>query len=328
MSDAKPDNARSFEAADLTTGESTEASQDVYVLFTMDCEAAKTDVTPYGSMMSSSGPSDYRESERSIRHYVAAAGAHGFPATLFVHPQVAANQREFLLQLQETGVCLGLHLHPYKLVHGRYEWDLGAYAYEEQREILQEATDLWENALEQRPYWFRGGYFSANDSTFGLLHELGFRGGSVSIPGRVLPEHCSVWAGAEAYPHRAHLGFRQVKGDSSFAEIPIAVDLKRPVEVGAAGEQGYEWPYIPADGYDHQKVVWDILERLTMDAPRYGAIVMNTHNDKDYSNPGHPASVNMRLILDAIASSCAQMGLRPVGITVEDLCALVLSEGW
>ena len=39
---------------------------------------------------------------------------------------------------------------------------------------------------------FRAGYFSANDMTYGVLEALGFRGGSVSIPGQILPEHCSV----------------------------------------------------------------------------------------------------------------------------------------
>jgi len=302
------------------------ALQDAFVLFTMDCEPAKIDVTPYGSQMSQSGPSDYVESERSIRGYVAAAEAHGFPTTLFVHPEVATSQREFLLELQEEGTCLGLHLHPYKLEGGRYKYDLGAYSASEQREMLQEATDVWEKALGQKPRYFRGGFFSANDNTFRVLQELGFRGGSLSIPGRVLPEHCSVWAGAEPYPHRAHLSFRQLEGSSEFVEIPVSVDFQRPVQVGAAKEQGYEWPYIPARAYDHKGVIRDILERFRSDSPHYGTIVMDTHNDQDYSNPEHPSSLNLELIFNSIMSLCAEMCMRPIGCTVETLCDLIVGR--
>jgi len=301
---------------------------DVYVLFTMDCEPAKTEVTPYGTRMSKSGPSNWAESASAIRHYVAAVRVHGFPVTLFIHPEVAANQRDLLRELQRDGACLGLHLHPYKLAGGRHRYDLGAYPYAEQRAILEEAAHLWERALRQEPRWFRGGYFSANDATFALLSELGFRGGSVSIPGRVLPSHGSVWAGAEPYPHRAHLAFRQLLGESDFVEIPVSVDWKRPVEVGEAGEQGYEWPYIPAEKYDHPQVIRGILEGVRREAPRYGTLVMDTHNDKDYADPHHPATVNLRRILDAIASAAPPLGLRPVGVTVEQLCdRLLLEEG-
>ena len=101
-------------------------SQVVYILLTMDCESAKLDVSPYASSMSSSGPADYAKSERSIRGYVETAGASGYPVTLFAHPEVAIAQRELLLELQDEGACLGLHLHPYKLSDGRYEHDLGA----------------------------------------------------------------------------------------------------------------------------------------------------------------------------------------------------------
>ena len=256
------------------------AVQTVYVLLTMDCESAKMDVTAYASGMSGSGPSDYRESERSIRGYVEVAKAYGYPVTLFVHPEVAVGQPDLLLDLQQNGTCLGLHLHPYKFAGGCYQHDLGAYTGAEQREILQEAVAVWEGALGQKPKYFRGGYFSANDATFGVLQELGFRGGSLSNPGRVLPLHCSAWSGAAPYPHRAHPGFRLIEGESDFVEVPVSVAFGRPVAVGHAGEQGYEWPYIP-HSYNHEAVIRDILERFQVDSPQFGTIVTDTHNDQD-----------------------------------------------
>ena len=199
---------------------------------------------------------------------------------------------------------------------------MGASTAREQREILGKAAEAWARALGQHPSYFRAGYFSANDATFGVLHELGFRGGSLSNPGRVLPEHCSVWAGAPVYPHRAHLGFRLIAGDSDFVEIPVSVDFQRPMHRGDAGEVGYEWPYIPSKTYDHAQVIAHIAERIKADSPNVGVIVTDTHNDQDYTDPEHPASSNLRLILDAIESSCADAGLRPVGATVRSLCDL------
>jgi hypothetical protein len=33
-------------------------------------------------------------------------------------------------------------------------------------------------------------------------------------------------------------------------EVPVSVDYRRPIELGAAGETGYEWPYIASLDYD------------------------------------------------------------------------------
>jgi hypothetical protein len=190
--------------------------------------------------------------------------------------------------------------------------------------MLSAASEAWGGALDQRPLYFRAGYFSANDCTFRVLQDLGFRGGSLSNPGRVLPEHCSVWAGAEPYPHRANPAFRQIAGTSNFIEVPVSVDYQRPVETGAAGEQGFEWPYVPAS-YDHRQVVEHVLERTLADAPKYGTLVLDTHNDQEYLDPTHFATVNLRLILDTAFSRCEKMGLQPVGATLETMCDLLLS---
>jgi hypothetical protein len=298
----------------------------LFLLLTMDCETARKDITGHAASMSPSGPRDYVASERSIRGYASVASAYGFPLTLFVHPEVAAAHRELLLELQSQGHCLGLHLHPYKFANGRYTEDLGAYSAEEQREMLGAAVAAWKGILGQEPLYFRAGYFSANDSTFRVLQELGFRGGSLSNPGRVLPAHCSVWSGAEPYPHRAHLGFRQLTGGSSFVEVPVSVDYERPVQRGAAGEQGYEWPYIPAP-YDHRQVVQHILERSRSAGARTSTLVLDSHNDQDYGDPGHPATVNLSLILDSAKSCAAGMDVSLVGATLETICDLVLADG-
>jgi hypothetical protein len=294
-------------------------SLPVNIMMTMDCESAKVDVSDHGIHMSSSGPADYVESERSIRGFVETIQAAGFPATLFLHPEVAIAHRDLVLDLQTAGACLGLHLHPYKMVDSDYTQDLGAYPESLQRTILQKATDVWAETVGQHPRYFRAGYFSANDSTFGILEDLGYHGGSLSNPGRLLPSHFSVWRSGDPYPHRAHRAFRLVSGDSDFIEVPVAVAYGRPVARGHAGEEGYEWPYIPHT-YDHAAVISDILGRFQQDRPRFGTFVSDTHNDHDYTDPSAPASVNLRCILDAIEASCEAMNLVPEGITIDTLC--------
>jgi peptidoglycan/xylan/chitin deacetylase (PgdA/CDA1 family) len=290
----------------------------VNILMTMDCESANVDVSDHGISMSSSGPADYAESERSIRGFVEIVEAAGYPATLFLHPEVAIAHADLVREMHASDTCLGLHLHPYKLADSAYPED-------QQRGILKRAIEAWENALGERPQYFRAGYFSANDCTFRILEELGFRGGSLSSPGRLLPSHFSVWRDAVPYPHRAHRAFRLVAGDSDFIEVPVAVAYGRPVARGHAGEQGYEWPYIPHT-YDHAAVVSDILKRFNKDQPQFGTLVTDTHNDHDYSNPQSAASINLRCILDAIDASCETLGLEPKGTTIDALCDRVREE--
>jgi hypothetical protein len=220
--------------------------QDIYVLVTADCETAHCDVTPHSLSMSSSGPADYTEGERSLEGYAAVTQHYGFPLTLFAHPEVARNSPDLLLQLEAQGACLGMHLHPYKFWDGSYKWDVGAYTAAEQRQFFTEAVADWEAALGKRPIYFRSGYSSGNDMNYGVLLEMGFRGVAIANPGRNLPQHCSVWVGTEHYPHRTHLGFRQLVGISDLVEIPVSVDLQRPLMLDHAGGAGYEWPYVPA----------------------------------------------------------------------------------
>ena len=296
------------------------------MLLTMDCETARSDLTPYAIRMSGSGPVDYRESGRSIRAYVETAASNGFPVTLFAHPEVASENTELLLELREQGACLGLHLHPYKFKGGKYKYDLGAYSAGEQSGIVSEAMQVWESALGSPPRYFRAGYFSANDETFGVLKELGFAGGSLSNPGRVLPGHHSVWAGAEPYPHRADLECRLTRGTSEFVNVPVSGAFGRPVKRGHAGERGYEWPYVPHK-YPHGEVIRDVLDRFSTELPRFGTIVADSHNDQDYSDPEHPARRNLEVIIRSIRDICKQMEMRAVGVTLDALCDRVLAHG-
>ena len=299
--------------------------QDVYLLMTADCETARSDLPASALAMSASGPADYQESERSMRGYAGFARRYGFPLTLFVHPEVARANSSLLIELKDEGACLGLHLHPYKFLAGAYQFDLGYYSAVEQRKMLSEASALWEDALGFRPRYFRAGYFSANDSTFRVLSELGFLGGRLSLPDRLLPPHQSVWVGAPPYPHRVHLDFRLMAGDSDFVEVPVAVDYEQPFDVGHAGDRGHAWPYVPA-GYPHKQAIWNIVNRIRDTKPPIGVIVLDTHNDQDYLDPMHPASQNLELILSEAVATCNALDMKLTGATVESIRGIVLGD--
>jgi peptidoglycan/xylan/chitin deacetylase (PgdA/CDA1 family) len=293
---------------------------ELFVMATMDCEPVRSMIPESRRDISRSGPADWQASERSIRGYAGLCAAYGWPLTLFVHPEVAAEHRGLLRELEQRGCCLGLHLHPYKLAAGDYRLDLGAYPATEQRRMIAAAAAVWRRQIGHAPQYFRAGYFSANDMTFGVLEKLGFAGGSVSIPGRVLPDHQSVWAGASAYPHAADAAFRLSSGASSFVEVPVSVDYQRPVARGAAGEIGYEWPYLAAEGYDFRAVAGDIVERFAKEAPPIAVFVTDVHNDQDLSDLDHPAARNLRTLFDEVLARAAARNLTVKGTTIEAVC--------
>lgn len=286
---------------------------------TMDCEPPGPDISAHARSKSATGPADYAESERSIRGFVDRCLENGAPPTLYVHPQVAHEHRALFLELEDRGVGHGLHLHPYKF-NPDNRADLGAYTRERQRELIAEATAEWEDALGRHPRYFRPGVYSASDATLPVLEDLGYRGGSVSRPESVKPDAAAVWAGAPLDPHRGHDGFRLLPGDLDFVNAPITVDPTRPVEhnveslyLSAIAEDPYN---AGAESYDRAAILEHTVDRIAAQAPAHPALVGNTHNNMDFSDPGHPATAVLDSVFSTIDRVCADRDLEPVGETI------------
>lgn len=301
-------------------------SADINVILTMDCEPALFECTPLAIKLSGTGPNTHEEGESSIRAYVEAADLQGYPVTLFAHPEVAVAQTALLLELQQAGACLGMHLHPYKFNPIKYPRDLGSFTAQQQSEMIAAASEVWSDALGQHPRFFRGGVYSANDATFGVLIDLGFTGGSLSVPGRVLPRAMAIWAGAELYPHRANLSFRHIRGDSDFIEVPMSSDTSRPMDSGELGEIGFEWPYVASRKYDHAAIVRNVIARSIYDGAAFPTYVTNTHQDQDYADPEHPASVNLQTIFRTLRETASVFGVELTGRTIAEMCDLVRGD--
>jgi hypothetical protein len=136
----------------------------------------------------------------------------------------------------------------------------------------------------------------------------------------------AVWAGAELYPHRAHLAFRQIAGDSDFVEVPISVDTSRPTADGDRHEAGFEWPYVPSRKYDHRAVALNIVRRAEEERHAFSTYVTNTHQDQDYADPDHPSSVKLGTIFESLRRAADESGLGLVGTTVAEMCDRVRRE--
>lgn len=293
---------------------------EIYIAISMDCERGREFTHP-----DASGPKDFAASERYVRAYTELAGAYGFPVSFFLHPEVAEGQVELFLELEEAGACLGLHLHPWKFGDGRYAAHLGGLSGEAQRAAISEATALWQRAIGRRPLYFRPGTFSANDATFGVLTDLGFRGGSISAPGRVYRDLNSIWTGAVKDPHRAHRVFRQWEGDLPFANIPLSHDYSKLENVdGRRFHRDLRPDYTDAD---YERIADNIVTQVLERAPAVPLITMVTHNDNDYADPNDRVRKNFDVVLEEISAACARHGVRPVGTTIDRLCDVVLESG-
>ena len=85
---------------------------------------------------------------------------------------------------------------------------------------------------------------------------------------------------------------------------------------------GYQWPYIPA-GFDHRRVIQNIIHRFQQDDPPFPVIVTDTHNDHDYGDPDNPVTKNFHHVIQAILAESEKWNYEPVGVTIAQICDLV-----
>jgi len=301
-------------------------TQAVHVLFTMDVEQAT-------SARGTSGPVSDMAGMRSIQAYQSLLHSWGYRATYFVHPELAETQPEFFKSLSAEGSALGLHVHTTKFALAKQCVELGGLTALEQLGILRKAIELFERGIGFRPKLFRPGCFSANDSTYRVLTDLGFTGGSVSIPGRIWPERFCVWSGAYPYAHFAHESFRQCVGQLPFVEVPLSVDLTGPLSYHPVGFHHYldlrpGGVYAEEDEVerDRQEMLRRILRRMALDDPPVKTLVVDVHNDRDFSGVDTQAARHLRTVLEGLAPESKKLGLEPVSSTydeVVDYCATV-----
>lgn len=291
---------------------------DLHIVMTMDVEVPISQ-----SHDSASGPPDAASGGRWAQAYAELAVPYGLPVTYFVHPEVVQEQGDLYGALEAEGHCLGLHLHAWRF-DARYRCEFGGLSESQANQMLTDAMEIWRDVFGKPPMYFRPGTMSANDSVFRTLSGLGFRGGSLSLPGRVFPDKHAVWMGAPLDPHRGHPDFRLIEGLLEFVNMPVSVDTSDFV---AKGERHFYYDLRPDFTHiDHAGLVRRIVGQIAARDPMVPCINLLTHNDHDFSDRSAPITKNLITTLDAIVETAAAQGFTCRGSTLADICDLVLAQ--
>ncbi len=295
------------------------ADSEVLTIFTMDVEPVTS------ADGHTSGPATATEGAQRAREYADVLGDFGYCPTYFIHPEMAELQAELFLELHDRGAGLGLHLHPPKFSEMPSQHELGGLTKDRQLEVISAALAIFERHFGFHPRIFRPGCFSGNDSTFSALHELGFDGGSISIPGRIWLERYCVWAGAEPHPHLVNAEFRQLPGQLPFVDIPLSVDRLGGLHSHPLGFQHYPdlrpggvYSEEEDSGRDHLELLQHIIQQLAEDEPKLKTIVIDVHNDRSFSDPAKTSARQLRTILDNLKPELERFRLHPVSATIGD----------
>jgi len=264
----------------------------LYILITMNCEPVV--VTPGKQKRPIQHPQTWEQSARSMEGFCDLASSMGYPATLFVSAACAEEHGPLLEELAERKIELGLYVHPPTLAGSRYVRHLGNYPAAEQRAMIESAAERFYEAIGSRPRSFRSGAFSASDATFQVLYELGFRQGSLSIPGRDLPRDAISWNGAETLPHYVNPTDRLRAGDLPFLELPVTSDPDRfyirgfPYELCIENSGVEDW---------HRPLIEHTLEQLEAKQVPFKALCLFTHNGLAYYRDDDKHSITLEQLL-------------------------------
>jgi peptidoglycan/xylan/chitin deacetylase (PgdA/CDA1 family) len=299
------------------------------ILVTMDCEPTTTH-----THASATGPTSWASGEQAVLGYAEIARSYGFPVSYFVHPETIAAQADLFKEMARQGASVGLHMHPWKYAMARSGSDrflehFGGLDEETQRALLEEAMQTWAEAMGRQPESFRPGSFSANDATFRVLSDLGFRTCSCSLPGRQMPEMRANWTGTVLDPHRAHPSFRQIAGNLDLAEIPLTVDTSRLLagKIGGAFHPDLrpdiDWSTLY--GLEYDQIAESMVEQIVARAPAVSGLQLITHNHYDFSDPSDAACIRLRRALDAVVRACERASIQPVGATISSVGEAVLA---
>ncbi|MAE61706.1 MAG: hypothetical protein CMJ49_10175 [Planctomycetaceae bacterium] len=194
---------------------------NLFFNYSIDCETPRDERFPNAA-------ESWEVTEASTRGFVGLMDELGVRdgATLFVYPDVVTHQRALYRDMADAGIEVALHLNGLRysrLTGDRAQW-LGAMDYEQQRDALKWGKADLEDAIGRPCLGYRACYGSANDATFAILEELGFRWAS-NASSRYRPEFHSTWWGSWRYPHHASGQSQLIPGDLKLYEIPLTVGI-------------------------------------------------------------------------------------------------------
>ncbi len=279
-------------------------SRMIYFNISTDCESTQPAIKNPGL------------GERAVRGIAAVLDKEGWRGTFFVIPTDIEANRRLYRRLEKEGHEIGLHLHA--AAQGYAEF-LGIYGPDMQEKIISGAADRFAAVMGRRPRGFCMGYGSANDYTYPVLVRLGFTHGMCSIPGRILPECASVWAGAPLFMHYAHPYHRCLAGGLDFVEIPCAVDWESRMW---GGKHPQDLRVELVDAKNHYYTIEKSVRRQIAEKVPVKLVHAATHDTFEYSDPKDFRRQTLEGIIAHYKRIVDQQGYQPAGITLEAAAAL------
>lgn len=286
------------------------ADTTFWVNWSMDCEATQHAVNDAGL------------GRRGALGFADILDANGLKGNFFVIPGDAESASELYRSIRDRGHEVGLHLHPGD--EGFFEF-AGVMSPDEQRELVEKAKARWTDAMGFEPVTFCMGYGSANDYTYGVLEDAGFKYGQVCIAGRRLAETACVWEGAPLYLHYANRWNRLLPGTLDFVDVPHTVD---PESYMWGGKHAQDLRVELVDAKNHWYTIEKAVKRQIANPSVSVKVIRGvTHNTFDYSNPANFRRETLAGMIAAIRTIIEKAGcvMKPatLGAIVEQFRATV-----
>jgi hypothetical protein len=278
----------------------------LHIIFTLDCDVVAL------KRGARDVPQSWEQSARAIEGYCERLLASGFPATLFLAHECAAEHGPLLEDLAGRGAELGLLLHPPMMELGRFKQDFGAYGPDDQRLIGDFAAERFADAVGVRPRSVRTGKHSASDTTYKVLYELGFRQGSLARPGWEVARFAARWQGAPADAHYVDPADRLRAGELPFFELPLSTDPSQRHADGTPYELTIEAGSLDAL---HRPVIEQRLAAMeAADAP-FRALCISSCNRPRYYRDDDQHSRTLEALIDLVAALGSQYDLVPTTLS-------------
>ena len=238
------------------------------------------------------GPLTWDTSARTIDAFCTTLLSAGFATTLFLSPEAADAHAPLLEDFGSSGVEAGLFIQPPSLRGAGYKHYLGAYAPDQQQEVVAEVSRRFAAAASRRARSVRTAMFSASDATFSVLSAAGFRQASLSSPGRRTPKFHAVWDGAAREAHFASDANRLEPGALPILEVPVTTDSSQ-CRGGVAPDLAIENGTV--DRW-HAPLIAAQLARHDAEALAFRALCFTTTSAVPYHDP----STRFRQTLDGL----------------------------
>jgi len=239
--------------------------------------------------------------------------AEGWRGTFYVIATDLEAHPRLYNELREAGHEVGLHLHAAAQGYSPF---LGIYGPDVQEEIIAEAADRFAQVMGTRPQALCMGYGSANDYTYSILVSNGFTHGTCSIPGRILPECASIWAGAPLFMHYTHPYHRCLVGDMDFVEVPATIDWESRMW---GGKHPQDLRVELVDAKNHFYTIDKSARRQIAEDVPVKLIHTVTHNIFEYGDPADFRRQTLEGIITHYKKIVTDLGYEVAGATVHEI---------